>query len=133
MATPLYKKLGIKENTEIIVLNSPKNYTDFFLEFPDHVVINTTKTKTKTKVVFVHIFVRTVSELDHFYALGKSCLTKDGMLWISWPKKTASFSSEVDKTMVMNYGLNNGLVDVKVAAIDENWSGHKFVYRLKDR
>jgi hypothetical protein len=129
--TPLYKKLGITGNSEIIVLNQPKNYVDFFSDFPSNVIIN--ENEECGQVEFIHIFVKTTKELEHFYDLAKMNLKKNGFLWISWPKKGSKIETELDKFIIMKYGLDNGLVDTKVASIDENWSGHKFVYRLKDR
>ncbi|MCJ8288791.1 MAG: DUF3052 domain-containing protein [Crocinitomicaceae bacterium] len=130
-STPLFKKLGITNDSEIMVLNQPKKYLDFFYDFPSNVVIN--ETENNQQFEFIHIFVKTVKELDRFYKIAKISLKKNGILWISWPKKTSTIESELDKFMIMKYGLNNGLVDTKVASIDEDWSGHKFVYRLKDR
>lgn len=130
-STPLYKKLGITNDSEIMVLNQPKNYTDFFSDFPDNVIIN--KTENSQQVEFIHIFVSTIKELESLYKIAKANLKKNGFLWISWPKKASKIDTELDKFMIMKYGLDNGLVDTKVASIDENWSGHKFVYRLKDR
>ncbi|MBL4643713.1 MAG: DUF3052 domain-containing protein [Flavobacteriaceae bacterium] len=129
--TPLYKKLGITEGSEIMVLNQPKKYTDFFVDFPINVLIN--ETAKHQQFVFIHIFVRTVTELESLYKIAKESLKKNGVLWISWPKKASKLATELDKFMIMKYGLKNGLVDTKVASIDENWSGHKFVYRLTDR
>jgi hypothetical protein len=130
-STPLFKKLGITSDSEIMVLNQPNNYIDFFFDFPSNVVIN--KTENNQQFEFIHIFVRTVKELESLYEIAKKSLKKNGILWISWPKKSSKIETELDKFMIMKYGLNNGLVDTKVASIDENWSGHKFVYRLKDR
>ena len=129
--TSLDKKLGIKSNSVILILNQPKNYIDFFSDFPSNVIIN--EKCESEQVEFIHIFVKTIKELEHNYALAKSNLKKNGILWISWPKKTSNIKTELDKFVIMKYGLNNGLVDTKVSSIDENWSGHKFVYRLKDR
>lgn len=129
--TPLYKKLGITNDSEIWILNEPKKYIDFFSDFPPNIVINT---KEKSgHVEFIHIFVKTIKELEHFYRLAKTNLKKNGFLWISWPKKSSKIETELDKFIIMKYGLDNGLVDTKVASIDEDWSGHKFVYRLKNR
>lgn len=130
--TPLAKKLGIKENFLIQVYNSPKNYTDFFRDFPEGVVISASK-QTKESVDFIHLFATTESELSEAFQLAKPSLKKNGSLWISWPKKSSKITTEIDKFHVMKYGLDNGLVDVKVAAVDHDWSGHKFMYRLKDR
>ncbi len=129
--TPLAKKLGIKKDSIILILNQPNNYVDFFSSFPDNVIIQ--ENCENEKVEFIHIFVSTIRELEYYYSLAKSNLKKNGILWISWPKKTSKIMTEIDKFIVMKYGLDHGLVDTKVAAIDENWSGHKFVYRLKDR
>ncbi|MEX0274255.1 MAG: hypothetical protein AB3N16_07755 [Flavobacteriaceae bacterium] len=129
--TPLYKKLGITDHSEILVLNPPKRYTDFFMDFPAHVVIH--ETGDHQEVGFIHIFVSTMEELEHFYAVAKTSLARHGTLWISWPKKASGIKTELDKFTIMAYGVKNGLVDTKVAAIDKNWSGHKFVYRVKDR
>jgi len=129
--TPLYKKLGITSDSEIMVLNEPKNYLDFFSDFPANVIIN--KAKNRQQIKFIHIFVKTVKELESLYNIAKTSLKKNGFLWISWPKKASKIATELDKFMILKYGLDNGLVDTKVASIDENWSGHKFVYRLKDR
>lgn len=128
---PLYKKLGIKNDSDILVLNQPKNYIDFFTDFPSNVIIN--HNCEIEQVEFIHIFVKTKIELEHYFNLAKSNLKKTGILWVSWPKKASNVETELDKFIVMKYGLDNGLVDTKVVSVDEIWSGHKFIYRLKDR
>lgn len=130
--TPLAKKLGIKEHFLIQVYNSPKNYTDFFHEFPNGVVISDTEQEKET-LDFIHIFASTEKELSKAFKVAKPTLKKNGSLWVSWPKKTSKLPSEIDKFHVMKCGLDNRLVDVKVAAIDNDWSGHKFMYRKEDR
>lgn len=129
--TPLEKKLGIKEGYSIQVLNSPENYLDFFISFPSNVQISTTN--EKLTVDFVHIFCTTERELEEYFLVAKNNLKKTGMIWVSWPKKSSKLITEIDKFKVMEVGLKNGLVDTKVAAINIDWSGHKFVYRTKDR
>ena len=130
--TPLAKKLGIKENYLIQVYNSPKNYTDFFHEFPDGVVISNSQQEKET-LDFIHIFASREKELSEAFQASKPTLKKNGSLWVSWPKKASKLPSEIDKFDVLKYGLDHGLVDVKVAAVDDDWSGHKFMYRKKDR
>jgi len=130
--TPLSKKLGIKEKFVIQVYNSPKEYLDFFHELPDGVVISNSKSLTES-IDFIHIFATSEEELSKAFTIAKPSLKKNGVLWVSWPKKTSKITTEIDKFFVMKYGIENGLVDVKVAAIDNDWSGHKFVYRLKER
>ncbi|WP_435624358.1 DUF3052 family protein [Flagellimonas sp.] len=129
--TPLAKKLGIKPGFIVQVFNEPKPYLEFFHEFPDEVVfVGSTE---KTEVDFIHIFATTTQELESSLATAKPNLKKDGMLWVSWPKKTSKIPTEIDKFNVMKSGQEQGLVDTKVAAVDDQWSGHKFMYRLKDR
>lgn len=130
--TPLAKKLGIKEGFAIQIFNSPKRYTDFFHEFPSGVVISESL-RLKESLDFIHVFATTKEMLVESVTKAKPVLKKNGSLWISWPKKTSKIATEIDKYMVMNYGLEKGLVDVKVAAIDNDWSGLKFMYRKKDR
>lgn len=130
--TPLAKKLGIKESFVIQVYNAPKTYTAFFHEFPEGVIISDSK-QPKESLDFIHIFATSEHELSKAFKIAKPSLKKKGTLWISWPKKTSKIATEIDKFFVMRYGVENGLVDVKVAAIDNDWSGHKFVYRLKER
>jgi hypothetical protein len=130
--TPLYKKLGIKDGFCIQVYHSPKKYLDFFHEFPQDVLFFENATKNES-LDFIHIFATTENELFEAFSNAKPLLKKSGILWVSWPKKTSKIVTEIDKFFVMKHGVDQGLVDVKVAAIDENWSGHKFVYRVKDR
>ncbi|MEP2935751.1 MAG: DUF3052 domain-containing protein [Gilvibacter sp.] len=130
--TPLAKKLGIKDGDSIQVFNSPKNYIDFFFDFPKNAKI-VEQGKSMPEIDFIHIFSRNKSELTTHFSLAKPNLKKSGILWLSWPKKSSKIETELDKFTILNFGLDNGLVDTKVAAIDIDWSGHKFMYRKKDR
>ncbi|MEM7486091.1 MAG: DUF3052 domain-containing protein [Bacteroidota bacterium] len=129
--TPLAKKLGIKPGYKIQVFNVPKPYIEFFFDFPESVII--IGSSENEKVDFIHIFAATAKELESSFQKAKPNLKSNGALWISWPKKSSKIPADIDKFYVMKYGLANGLVDTKVAAIDADWSGHKFVYRLSDR
>lgn len=129
--TPLAKKLGIKSGFSVQVFHSPKPYLDFFHEFPEEVIF--IDSSEKNTVDFIHIFATTVNELESSLDMAKPNLKKDGILWISWPKKTSKIPTEIDKFYVMKAGQEVGLVDTKVAAVDDQWSGHKFMYRIKDR
>ncbi|MEM9362440.1 MAG: DUF3052 domain-containing protein [Bacteroidota bacterium] len=129
--TPLAKKLGIKSGFLVQVFNSPKPYLEFFHEFPDQVVL--VDALERAEVDFIHIFATTVKELNSSIEIAKPNLKQSGTLWISWPKKSSKIPTEIDKFVVMKAGQHSGLVDTKVAAIDDQWSAHKFMYRLKDR
>jgi hypothetical protein len=82
---------------------------------------------------FIHLFVENRQALeDHFWGL-KDVLSKQGTFWVSWPKTAAKAQTDLNERIVREIGLEGGLVDVKICAVDETWSGLKFVYRLADR
>lgn len=128
--TPLSKKLGIKPGLQIWVIGAPKDYRLFFESLLEDVLF---VTDPKEPVDFIHIFARTQNAMNDALARAKPLLKMNSTLWISWPKKSSDLSSEIGKFDVMKAGQAIGLVDVKVAAIDADWSGHKFVYRTADR
>ncbi len=128
--TPLPQKLGIKENTTITVINYPHSYQTLVDPLPLHVTINDHLTTIQT---FIHFFTKAQKELDAWFPKLKDHLAKNGTLWISWPKRTSGIKTDVNENSIREIGLTNGLVDVKVAAIDETWSGLKFVFRVMDR
>ena len=128
--TPLAKKLGIKQNYKVVLYHPPENYFDLLSDIPNAEIIEDLKTET---VDFIHMFCRSFDELNMAVDRYKNTLKKNGMLWVSWPKGASKFKTDLKRDMIREHLLKTGLVDVKVAAIDENWSGLKFVYRLEDR
>ena len=128
--TPLAKKLGIKYNFNVSILNSPNHYDRLFSDWPEHV--KHVDEPTHESLDFIHVFCKEDDDLKHA-ANQIPHLKKSGMLWVSWPKGKSKIESSLNRDVIREYFLNAGLVDVKVAAIDEDWSGLKFVYRLKDR
>jgi hypothetical protein len=128
--TPLLKKLGIKPGTKILVVNEPEGYWDWLAPLPEVIVV---QKPAKDSLDFIHLFVVTQKDFEKAYLKLKPMLTKTGMLWISWPKKASGMATDLDENKIRSFGLDNGLVDVKVCAVDETWSGLKFVYRTKDR
>jgi hypothetical protein len=82
---------------------------------------------------FAMLFVRTESELKKGFPRLRDRLESNGMLWVAWPKKASGVATELSEGEVRTFGLEAGLVDVKVCAVDHTWSGLKFVRRLKDR
>ncbi len=82
---------------------------------------------------FIHLFARSYEQLEKGLERSISLLDPKGMIWVSWPKKSSNLESEIGKFDVMLAGQALGLVDVKVASLDETWSGHKFVIPVKDR
>ncbi len=129
--TPLLKKLGIKPAARILVKDEPPSYWDWISPLPEDVVV--VKQPRANDLDFVHMFVLSMKVYESQFMRLKKLLKKDGMLWISWPKKSSKIETDLDENKIRDFGLANGLVDVKVCAVDEVWSGLKFVYRTKDR
>jgi hypothetical protein len=129
--TPLARKLGVKSGDKILLHNTPKNYFQLFVEVPpDTKEVNGSISESAD---FIHVFCTSSDQLEAVVEKLKPALAKNGMLWISWPKGSSAIPNNLTREFIREYLLDNGLVDVKVAAIDEDWSGLKFVYRLKDR
>jgi len=127
--TPLVKKLGIKESFNAALINAPPNFQQE-LDLPKGVTINS---RTRKSLDFVLFFARSKRELETGFSLHAVKLALSGMLWTSWPKKVPGVATDLTGNVVREIGLAAGLVDVKVCAVDDVWSGLKFVFRLKDR
>jgi len=128
--TPLAKKLGVKENHLIKLINIPDYYFNLFTDFPKEVNI---ATKEKSNIDFIHYFSTTKAVLTKDIPALKKQLAQDGMIWVSWHKKSANIPTDITEDIVRDLALKNGLVDIKVCAIDEMWSGLKLVIPVKDR
>jgi len=128
--TPLVKKLGIKAGFKAAILNAPENYAQTLGELPENVVITNTLAGLCD---FIHFFTIRRETLSREFPRLKQALAPPGQLWISWPKRAAKVETDLTEDIIRAIGLDNGLVDVKVVAVDEVWSGLKFVYRLRDR
>ena len=128
--TPLVKKLGIKEGSRVALVNAPKNFETELGELPDNVKFMKSTTKSLDLILF---FVLSERALAKDFAKLAARLTSNGMIWIAWPKKSSGVTADLTFERVQRIGLDAGLVDVKICAIDDTWSGLKFVYRLKDR
>ena len=128
--TPLIKKLGIKPGYRVFFLDEPDNYTDLIGPLPEKVVV---EEALIPGLEFIHFFVKEKEWLIESFPALKYHLSKHGMIWISWPKGTSKVTTDLNANGVREIGLNNGLVDVKVCAVDSIWSGLKFMYRKEDR
>jgi hypothetical protein len=129
-STPLPKKLGIKEGSRIVFVNAPKGFQDYLGPLPEDVTIVTRLIKPLDLVL---LFVTTERALAREFAKLATKLASDGMIWIAWPKKSSGVATDLSFERVQRIGLDAGLVDVKICAIDDTWSGLKFVIRLRDR
>ena len=128
--TPLAKKLGIKDGFRIRIVSQPPGYFDLFTDLPSEINILEEK---KTRKNLVHYFTKQFKELQRDILALKNEIETDGMIWISWPKKASKVPTDITEDLIRDLALSNGLVDIKVCAVDETWSGLKLVIPVKDR
>jgi hypothetical protein len=122
---PLAKKLGLKEGVRAHVENPPAGYAK--------TLGTALPRREEGELDFIQAFVTSEAELRDTLPAMRERLAKTGMLWISWAKKSSPLFAGVTEDKVRALALEDGLVDVKVCAVDEDWSALKLVYRLKDR
>jgi hypothetical protein len=127
---PLVAKLGIRPGARLVFLDPPPGYAMTLGPLPEGVVAAKTLRGTFD---FIQFFTAKRAELERRFAALAGALAPDGMLWISWPKKASGVATDVTENVVREIALAGGLVDVKVCAVDDTWSGLKLVRRLKDR
>lgn len=113
--TPLAKKLGVEDGDRVLALGAPDTYSF--------------ATVAKGPAEVVHLFVKTLAELDKQLPKARKAMTTDGMIWVSWYKKAAKIPTDVTEDLIRSRALATDLVDVKVCAVDEQWSGLKLVIR----
>ena len=128
--TPLAKKLGIKEGYRVRTTAAPADYLKLVNPLPPNVTISNSISK---KIDVWHIFTKSFSELTSKLPVLIEAIQPDGAIWVSWPKKASGVSSTVTEDSIREIALPLGLVDVKVCAIDEIWSGLKLVVRRELR
>lgn len=129
--TPLGKKLGLKEGQIVFISNAPKHYYGLFEDWPENLTY--LEKPQPSSVDFIHLFC---INGDVLYAEAERCkkaLKKTGVLWVSWPKSSSTLHTDLKREAIREHMLQLGLIDIKVAAIDKDWSGLKFMYRIKDR
>jgi len=128
--TPLPKKLGIKEGFDVYFVNAPK---DVQSELKAALANCKVVCGGDAPLDFAMLFTKSKAELTKEFKRVSGPLAPAGMLWVSWPKKSSGVATDLDENVVRDIGLAAGLVDVKVCAVTDVWSGLKFVRRLKDR
>jgi hypothetical protein len=126
----LVQKLGIKPHSRVAILHAPDAFSATLGPLPEGVrpLRNLAK-----DLDLLHAFFKDSRTLDREFPSLKKSIKQNGAVWISWPKKEAKVPTDLTGDIVRTIGLKHGLVDVKVCAVDEIWSGLKFMYRLKDR
>lgn len=126
----LVEKLGIKPRTRIAIVNPPRGFRATLGKLPPGVTV---AARPRGVMPFIHVFTRSRDELESTLPGLMKALDPAGALWISWPKKTSGVTTDITEDVIRAVALPTGLVDVKVAAIDDVWSGLKLVRRLKNR
>jgi len=128
--TPLVRKLGLKEGMSALSVDPPSHYEELLADQPDGVRWHESPS---APLDFVHLFVVERAGLRARLEDLRARLADAGMIWVSWPKKASGVACDVDGNVVRSAGLEAGLVDIKVCAVDETWSGLKFVIPTRER
>jgi hypothetical protein len=128
--TPLAQKLGIKPGSKVSALNAPAGYRKLLLPLPAGVTFTD---KAAAGAAFVHLFVTERRVLEKELNRLRKRLDDAGVLWISWPKKSSGVPSDITEDVIREVCLPLGLVDVKVCAVDDTWSGLKLMIRREER
>jgi hypothetical protein len=128
--TPLPRKLGIKEGVRLAVVSAPEGFDRALGRLPDGVQLRRQARGCLDVIVF---FVTRRAELARRFPVMARALEPDGGLWVAWPKRTSGVATDLVFEEVQGIGLDAGLVDNKVCAIDDTWSGLRFVYRVAAR
>lgn len=131
--TPLAKKLGIKEHFLVFTINAPRDLEELLSPLPANVSLFTPFSPPQADVDLIHIFTNSRDEL--FLKLSECIrlIKQNGSIWVSWYKKAAKLPSEITEDTIREAAFPLGLVDVKVCAVDEKWSGLKLVIRKENR
>ena len=127
--TPLAKKLGIKEGSIVGLLGAPDGFAATLGDLPAEVVFHHA---SKPSDIFI-VFARWTSEMKAGYATAMALIPADGAIWVAWPKKSSGVETDLTGNTMRDLFLPTGMVDNKVCAIDETWSGLRFVVRKENR
>jgi hypothetical protein len=133
-STPLAKKLGIKEGFLIVTVNEPSDYRELLGSLPgDAAIADAVEHDATRQIDLVHIFTNSRDDLFRELPKWMRSIRANGAIWVSWYKKAAKLPTEITEDTVREACLPLGLVDVKVCAVDEKWSGLKLVIRKENR
>ena len=127
--TPLSKKLGIKEGSRVMSLGTPRGFSKLLGKLPRGAKLSTWADEADVII----LFSTSTSDLRRWFSNALKSLDQAGRLWVAYPKQTSKIQTNLTFESVQELGLKAGLVDNKSCAIDDDWSGLQFVYRLKDR
>ena len=128
--TPLPKKLCIKEGARVALVGAPEDFASVLGALPAGAGF---VPPSREGLDVVLLFARSRAELVRRFEGLAARIAPDGSLWVAWPKRASGVETDLAEPYVRQHGLDAGLVDVKVCAVNETWSGLRFVYRLADR
>ena len=130
-ATPLWKKLGYAPGTRAWVIGAPEDYAKL-LALPRAVKV-TWMERAELGMKFVHVFASESSALKNKLRKFRGQIAPDGVVWVSWPKKASRVPTDITEDSIRDAAIPMGLVDIKVCAVDETWSGLKLMIRRSER
>ena len=130
-STPLWKKLGYKNETTALVDGAPADY-EALLQLPPDIQVHWLQ-RVKPGMALVHVFCREAGILKDKLARFRKDIAPNGIIWVSWPKKASGVQTDITEDTVRAYALPLGLVDIKVCAVDNVWSGLKLTIRKSER
>ena len=125
--TPLVRKLGYKPGSVALLIGAPDDYRTWLADLPDDITFNAAP--PPGSVDLVHLFSTRLSDLQEQLAYARSVMKSDGVTWVSWPKKASRVPTDITEDVVRRVALAGDLVDVKVCAVTETWSGLKLMVR----
>jgi hypothetical protein len=128
--TPLWKKLGIREGSRVVVVNAPDGFRGALAPLPGGAVIVSRAGRDLDVIV---LFGTSYTDMARRFATLKPSLATDGRLWVAWPKKASKVPTDIGFAEAQGLGLDAGLVDNKSASIDDVFQAIQFVYRKADR
>jgi hypothetical protein len=128
--TPLARKLGIRPGADVALVAAPEGIDELLEPLPDSLRV---RRRVGSEHDVVVVFTSKRGDLERRFLRLVSALATDGGLWVAWPKRASRVPTDLTENVVREVGLAYGLVDNKVCAIDDTWSGLRFVRRLRDR
>jgi len=128
--TPLAKKLGIRAHARLFVRAAPDNYRELLAPLPEGVH---SVRRIDARTDLIHLFATRAAALARALTVARRAMRMDAVIWVSWPKRLSGVDTDISENDVRALALPLGLVDVKVCAVDDTWSGLKLVLRKSER
>jgi hypothetical protein len=131
--TPLATKLGVGEGSVVVLVRAPDGFEEVLAPLPAGAVVRRRLPSGGRRADAAVLFVTTAADLDRRFPRVAAALTPAGGLWVAWPKRASGVATDLTENVVRDVGVAHGMVDNKVCAVTDVWSGLRFVLRLKDR